>query len=67
MIQKLAGAARVSEEKCNPRCLRKLYLTTQDTLKQNVAVLLQMTYDRMLEQEQDTYGWDEGVPSQCAV
>ena len=67
LIQKLAGAARVSEEKCNPRCLRKLYLTTQDTLKQNVAVLLQMTYDRMLEQEQATYGWDEGVPSQCAV
>ena len=28
-IQSLSGAARVAPEKCNPRCLRKLYLVTQ--------------------------------------
>ncbi|CAN4015955.1 ATP-dependent Clp protease proteolytic subunit 1, partial [Dysosmobacter welbionis] len=27
-IQSLSGAARVAPEKCNPRCLRKLYLVT---------------------------------------
>ena len=35
-IQSLSGAARVAPEKCNPRCLRKLYLVTQAEIDRGV-------------------------------
>lgn len=57
MIQGLAQDACVAEEKCTPRCLRKLYQATQEHIQANAAVMIQMAYDRLLEQEQVTYGW----------
>ena len=58
IIQNLSRDARVPEEKCNPRCLRKLYMKTMDTIQMNAAMMVQMTYDHLLEQEQSTYGWE---------
>lgn len=59
IIQNLSRDARVPEEKCNPRCLRKLYMKTMDTIQTNAAMMVQMTYDHLLEQEQSTYGWED--------
>ena len=49
IIQNLSRDARVPEEKCNPRCLRKLYSKTMDTIQMNAAMMVQMTYDHLLE------------------
>lgn len=58
-IQQLAKDARVAPEKCNPRCLRKLYQSTRDGIRQNVAFLVDQAHERLLEQEQLTIGWEE--------
>ena len=57
VIQSLARDARVSPEKCNPRCLRKLWQTTQADLAENVRWLVEQTHERLLEQEQRAIGW----------
>ena len=59
MVPRIARYAKVDEEKCTPRCLQKLYTETWDTIKSNVNVMLQMTYDKLLEQEQLKYGWQD--------
>ncbi len=59
MVPRISKDARVEESKCTPRCLQKLYDDTQKNIRANVAVMLQMTYDRMLEQEQVIYGWED--------
>ena len=56
-VQNLAPAARVAAEKCNPRCLRKLYLSTVAQLEASVRILLEQSHERLLEQEQLVVGW----------
>ena len=62
-IRSLSQPARVTEEKCNPRCLRKLYQATQAEIDRSVRLLAEQAWDRMMENEQLTVGWDaeEGV------
>ncbi len=59
-IQRLARDARVEPEKCNPRCLRKLYQETQAEIHENLETLAMQTYNRLLEKEQLTIGWTKG-------
>lgn len=59
MIQALARDARVPAEKCNPRCLRKLYQETQADIRGGIERLVQETYDRLLETEQLAVAWRE--------
>lgn len=59
MVPHIARYAKVEENKCTPRCLQKLYAETWDTIKSNVNVMLQMTYDKLLEQEQVIYDWQD--------
>lgn len=59
MVPHIARYAKVEENKCTPRCLQKLYAETWDTIKSNVNVMLQMAYDKLLEQEQVIYGWQD--------
>lgn len=56
-IQSLARDARVPAEKCNPRCLRKLCTATQESIRANLELLAEQTYDRLLENEALTVGW----------
>ena len=58
-IQSLSHDARVSPEKCNPRCLRKLYQATQAGIRASIALLAEQNYERLLEQEQLAIGWGE--------
>ena len=48
----------MAEEKCNPRCLRKLYQATQAEIDRSVRLLAEQAWDRMMEDEQLTVGWD---------
>lgn len=57
-IKQLCAAAKIPEEKGNPRCLRKLYLSTRAGIEANIALLVEQAHDRMMEQEQLSVGWN---------
>ncbi|MDO4314208.1 MAG: site-specific integrase [Oscillospiraceae bacterium] len=59
-IRALCRDAQVAEEKGNPRCLRKLYQTTQARIVSNISVVVEQAYDRLLETEQLAIGWNHG-------
>ena len=58
-IRRLSRDARVPEEKCSPRCLKRLWQTTQADMEANVRWLVEQTHQRLLEQEQLAVGWNE--------
>lgn len=58
-LQSLSCDARVSPEKCNPRCLRKLCVATQEGIRASLELLIEQAYDRLLETEALTVGWNE--------
>lgn len=58
IIRQLCPAAQVSEEKGNPRCLKRLYQNTLATIESNVALLVEQALERQLETEQMTVGWE---------
>lgn len=57
-IRRLCREAQVPEEKGNPRCLRRLYLDTWEGIRRSLEVLAEQSYERLLEEEQETAGWD---------
>lgn len=57
LIQSLCQDAQVEEKKANPRCLKKLYQATRDGIQANLSLLMEQTYDRLLETEQLAIGW----------
>lgn len=62
-IRSLARDAQVSPEKCNPRCLRKLYQSTMAGIEAGVRLLVEQSHERLLEQEQLAVGWREPAAS----
>lgn len=62
IIQSLARDAQIAPEKCNPRCLRKLYQSTMAEIEAGVYRLIEQTHERLLEKEQLSIGWKEGGP-----
>ena len=58
-IRNLCEEAKVPREKGNPKCLRKLYLSTKAGVESNVSLLVEQAMERMLEQEQFSVGWEE--------
>ena len=59
-IKQLCRDARVSEEKANPRCLKRLWQSTQDGIRTQIDLLVEQACDRLMEAEQLTVGWDVG-------
>ena len=57
-IQRLSHTAKVPPDKCNPRCLRKLYLSTLQEITENTSTLIAQAYYQLLDKEQQVYGWD---------
>ena len=57
-VRRLCRDAQVDEAKGNPRCLRKLYLTTMSNIQTQLALLAEQTYERLLETEHVAVGWD---------
>lgn len=60
IIRQLCTAAKVAEEKGNPRCLKRLYQSTCASIEGNIALLVEQAHNRLLEREQLEIGWDEG-------
>lgn len=58
-IRRLSAVAQVPEEKANPRCLRKLYQTTRESIERSIALLVERAQDKLLEEEQMTVGWGQ--------
>ena len=57
-IRAIGKAARVDEEKANPRCLLKMYQSTWDGIQRNLQTIAEQTYERVFETEQITVGWE---------
>ena len=57
-VHGLSGPAQVAQEKCNPRCLKKLCQATRDQVYGDLALLLEQAYGRLLEAEQRTVAWE---------
>lgn len=53
--------AKVDAEKANPRCLWKMYQNIQDRIRADVDTMVRQTYERMVEKEQISIGWDRNV------
>ena len=58
-IRNLCEEAKVPGEKGNPKCLRKLYLSTRAGVESNIVLLVEQAMERMMEQEQFSVGWEE--------
>lgn len=58
-IRRLCATAQVPEEKGNPRCLRKMYQATRESIERSIALLVEQAQSRLLEEEQLTIGWDK--------
>ncbi len=56
-VRAAGQAACVPEEKATPRCLWKMYTSTQEEIRTCAALLARQRYDRMLEEEQLAVGW----------
>ena len=59
-LKQLCRDARVPEEKANPRCLKRLWQSTQDGIRAQIDLLVEQAYDRLMETEQLAVGWDIG-------
>ncbi len=59
-IKRLCRDARVPEEKANPRCLKRLWQSTQDGIRAQIDLLVEQACDRLMETEQLTVGWEVG-------
>ena len=57
-IQKLAQEAQVPAERGNIRALRQLYKTTISAIEANFDLLVRQAYERQLETEQLSVGWE---------
>ena len=57
----VSQVARVPDGKANPRCLWKMYQTTCDGIRSNIALLAEQAYDRLLEEEQHAVSWEQSV------
>lgn len=57
-VNMISVEARVDSEKANPRCLWKMYQGIQDGIQASVSILIQQTYEHMMEEEQLSVGWD---------
>ena len=58
LIQSLAHDAQVEAGKCTPRCLRKLYLQTQEHILHDISTLAREEYEKLLLSEQEKPGWN---------
>lgn len=63
-VHALCREAGVEDGKGNPRCLQQLYWRTRRGIEANLELLVEQAHDRMLEEEQRSFGWEaaeEGI------
>lgn len=59
IIRNLCKDAGIPSEKGNPKCLRKLYMSTKASVESNISLLVEQAMERILEQEQFSVGWKD--------
>ena len=59
MITRIGEMAGLPPEKSTPTCLRKLFVSTWDGIRQNMQVVMEQTFDRQIEQEQRLLGLED--------
>lgn len=57
-FSRLRTMRRSRQGKCTPRCLRKLYLQTQERILHNISTLAREEYEKLLLSEQEKTGWN---------
>lgn len=57
-IQKVCIEAKVAEEKASARCLWDLHQQTYKDIAEHISVLITQAYEKMLDKEELTVGWD---------
>ena len=57
-IKCLCKDAKVPEEKATPLCLRKLYQATYAGIRENMDILVEQAYTKLLEKEERSIGWE---------
>ena len=60
LLQAVSPTARVDSEKATPHCLWNMYQATREGILNSISILADQAYERMVEEEQLTAGW-EGV------
>lgn len=58
-VNSVSRDAGVDPEKVNPRCLLKMYDSTRQGMVANIQILMEQSYERLLEQEQMAIGWEK--------
>ena len=58
LVNCISRDALVDEDKANPRCLFKMYQNTYEGIRANIEFLTEQAYERMVEDEQMSVGWD---------
>lgn len=56
LLQQISQPAQVDAEKATPRCLWRMYLSTRQDILNNISVLADQVYDRVLAAEQQIAG-----------
>ncbi len=57
-IRSLAESAGMDSEKCTPRALHRLYLSTQDRIREEIRPIEQQAYESLLYTEQTVVAWE---------
>lgn len=57
-MKNLCEDVGIPRDKGSPRSLRKLYLSTQDQINNEVRRMVEANYEHLLETEQSIYGWE---------
>jgi len=57
-LRRLCLEAGVAEEKGSPRCLRRLFFKTREEIESSVRAQVEQSYERMLDREQASVGWN---------
>lgn len=58
-IRNLSADAQVDENKCTPQCLTNMCRQTKDDIRQKAVRMEEQMYERLLEKEQNAWGWAE--------
>lgn len=59
MITRLSEQAGIPTDRGNPTCLRRLFASTWEGIRQNMQIFMEQTLDRQIEQEQRLLGMND--------
>ena len=58
-MKRLCQDAQVSTKKATPRCLKRMWQSTQDGIRAQIDLLVAQAFDQLMATEQSVVGWKE--------